>query len=79
MTMSMGQVLYHGSGKCLLLSLITACAGFLLVRCCEHLVRITFDKSYTAIGHTSIYNSEHFFQIRVVEFGGISYCFGSNL
>ena len=70
MTMSMGQVLYHGSGKCLLLSLITACAGFLLVRCCEDLVRITFKKSHTAIGHTAI---------QIVEFGAISYCFGSNL
>ena len=48
------------SGKCLLLSLITACAGFLLVRCCEDLVIITFKKSHTSIGHTAIYNSEHF-------------------
>ena len=59
-TMSMDQVLYHGSGKCLLLSLITDCAGFLLVRYCEDLVIITFKKSHTAIGHTVLYNSEHF-------------------
>ena len=59
-TMSMGQVLYHCSEKCLLLSLITACAGFLLVRCCEDLVIITFKNRHTALGHTVIYNSEHF-------------------